>query len=215
MASIKQIGANQKNARKSTGPKSSAGKRRSSGNALKHGLTADQVVLPSENIAAFEEILNGLEKELNPETVLQRMTFERIVSAIWRLRRVIHFERELFRFERLQRELNHYRSVAEGGLPIANDRDPATIMIKEAEPDWEWSESEENYMAAKEEFERDPPINGMLIRRMLVDQGITEKLSRYERSIRRNLLEDLDQFKLLKDEAADGSSFPDEPMKEC
>ena len=38
MASERQIAANRRNARKSTGPRSSAGKRRASGNAYRHGL---------------------------------------------------------------------------------------------------------------------------------------------------------------------------------
>jgi hypothetical protein len=39
MASQKQIEANRRNARKSTGPRSASGKKRASRNALKHGLT--------------------------------------------------------------------------------------------------------------------------------------------------------------------------------
>jgi hypothetical protein len=40
--------ANQTNARLSTGPKTVEGKARSRGNALKHGLTGQGVVLPDE-----------------------------------------------------------------------------------------------------------------------------------------------------------------------
>jgi hypothetical protein len=43
MASEKQIAANRANARKSTGPRSSAGKKRASLNTLRHGLTSKQV----------------------------------------------------------------------------------------------------------------------------------------------------------------------------
>ncbi|MBR1171388.1 hypothetical protein JQ571_30725 [Bradyrhizobium liaoningense] len=39
MASQSQIAANRRNSRKSTGPRSRAGKKRSSGNALRHGLS--------------------------------------------------------------------------------------------------------------------------------------------------------------------------------
>src|SRR5262249_61173318 len=39
MASERQIAANRRNARKSTGPRSSPGKKRSSHNAYRHGLT--------------------------------------------------------------------------------------------------------------------------------------------------------------------------------
>jgi hypothetical protein len=39
MASERQIAANRRNARKSTGPRSGAGKKRASRNAYRHGLT--------------------------------------------------------------------------------------------------------------------------------------------------------------------------------
>ena len=39
MASERQIAANRQNARRSTGPKSKAGRRRTSSNALRHGLS--------------------------------------------------------------------------------------------------------------------------------------------------------------------------------
>ena len=44
MTSQKQIEANRRNARKSTGPKSAVGKTRAAHNALKHGLRAEQIV---------------------------------------------------------------------------------------------------------------------------------------------------------------------------
>lgn len=200
MASEKQIKANRRNSQKSTGPKSPEGKNRSSRNALTHGLTADQVVLPCESVGAFEELREGLACELDPETVFQRLVFDRIVVSFWRLRRVFHFERELFRLERLQQELNHYRSWAEGGLPIVNDREPATIAVKESEPDWEPDEPERMYLLSKEEFASNPPLDGMVIEKLLRQKDVTEKLSRYERSIRRCLLEDLDQYRSLKEQ---------------
>jgi hypothetical protein len=43
MATEHQIAANRRNARKSSGPRSTAGKRRASRNALRHGLTAQTV----------------------------------------------------------------------------------------------------------------------------------------------------------------------------
>ncbi len=48
MATEKQIAANRRNAQKSTGPKSDAGKAKAKFNALKHGMTADTAVLPSK-----------------------------------------------------------------------------------------------------------------------------------------------------------------------
>jgi hypothetical protein len=59
MASDRNIKANRANARKSTGPRSSAGKKRASRNALRHGLTAAMRLAPSGEVGveAFAEQL--------------------------------------------------------------------------------------------------------------------------------------------------------------
>ena len=49
MTSARQIEANRANALSSTGPKSDPGKQRASQNAIRHGLTAETVILPLEN----------------------------------------------------------------------------------------------------------------------------------------------------------------------
>ena len=55
MLSEKQLKANQANAKKSTGPKTTTGKQRSRLNAVRHGLTGQVVVLPSEDMEAFNK----------------------------------------------------------------------------------------------------------------------------------------------------------------
>jgi len=54
MSNDQQIAANRLNAQRSTGPRTPAGKTRVSSNALKHGLTGREVVLPNENPDDFE-----------------------------------------------------------------------------------------------------------------------------------------------------------------
>ncbi len=49
MASDRQARANRRNAQKSTGPRTPEGKAKSRFNALKYGIHADQIVLPTEN----------------------------------------------------------------------------------------------------------------------------------------------------------------------
>ncbi len=56
MASEKQIAANRQNARKSTGPKTDAGKQRSRQNAFRHGLTAQTVIRHVESAAAYTDL---------------------------------------------------------------------------------------------------------------------------------------------------------------
>ena len=61
-----QAVANAANSRLSTGPKSEEGKRISSANATRHGLTAKQVVLPGEDAAAYEDFRTSLLADWNP-----------------------------------------------------------------------------------------------------------------------------------------------------
>src|SRR5262245_46600732 len=63
MVSERQIAANRRNARKSTGPRSGAGKKRASHNAYRHGLT-----LSIASTAAFAKQLDKLVREIAGDT---------------------------------------------------------------------------------------------------------------------------------------------------
>ena len=54
MTSFRQIKVNRNNALRSTGPKTEAGKRRSRRNAVRHGLTAETVVVALEDIEDYQ-----------------------------------------------------------------------------------------------------------------------------------------------------------------
>ena len=78
MASPKQIAANQRNAARSTGPKSAEGKAKVARNALKHGLAGHGVVLPEEMAEQIQERQVFFWKALKPDGPMQRWMFERI-----------------------------------------------------------------------------------------------------------------------------------------
>ncbi len=71
-----------------TGPRTTAGKERSSLNALKHGLTSRRVVLPYENQAEYDALLKDLLEESQPVGTLEFELVNDIAAALWRLRRV-------------------------------------------------------------------------------------------------------------------------------
>ena len=77
-----RLAANRANARKSTGPRTEAGKARSRANALKHGLTGAGVALPGEDAAAIEAMFLQAQEEFAP-TTLGGMKLVRDVAAIW------------------------------------------------------------------------------------------------------------------------------------
>lgn len=85
---VVQIEANRRNARQSTGPRTEIGKKTSSLNALRHGLTARVVVLPTEDLAAYTRFADEYLVDLAPETFPERQCAQTIIDTQWRLNRV-------------------------------------------------------------------------------------------------------------------------------
>src|SRR5208282_3067461 len=75
-----------------TGPRSDAGKERSSLNAATHGLCSERPVLPCEDPAAWDAFHDGVVQELEPVGILEHELAARIALQLWRLRRVARFE---------------------------------------------------------------------------------------------------------------------------
>jgi hypothetical protein len=94
-SSDRQIEANKLNAERSTGPRTPAGKTRVSMNAMKHGLTARDVILPNENLGDFEAFRGDLLTSLDPKGELENFLAEKIATDAWRFRRVATFEAAL------------------------------------------------------------------------------------------------------------------------
>jgi hypothetical protein len=92
MATALQVAANARNATLSTGPKTPAGKGRSSKNALRHGLRSELPVVPGERPEDWQEHLDGILRSLVPDGALERALAERVVLCLWRLRRVARYE---------------------------------------------------------------------------------------------------------------------------
>jgi hypothetical protein len=89
---VVQLEANRRNAEQSTGPRTEAGKRTSSLNALRHGLTARVVVLPTEDLAAYKSFSEEFLADLAPETFAERQCAQTIIDTQWRLNRVRSIE---------------------------------------------------------------------------------------------------------------------------
>ncbi|MCK6500053.1 MAG: hypothetical protein L6Q38_11310, partial [Nitrospira sp.] len=92
MASDRQVEANRQNALRSTGPTSPAGKARSSKNAMRHGLRSKDLVLSWESAKDFDRLAKDLEREYRPATATERILLSRLLTCIWRLRRIVVVE---------------------------------------------------------------------------------------------------------------------------
>ena len=70
------------------GPRTQIGKKTSSLNALRHGLTSRVVVLPTEDLAAYGRFSDEYLADLAPETFPERQCAQTIIDTQWRLNRV-------------------------------------------------------------------------------------------------------------------------------
>ena len=95
MTSQKQIIANRKNARKSTGPVTVQGKEIIAHNAIKHGLLSNHLLLPDESEIQLEQLRNSIFSSLAPRGELEFFLAERVLAAAWRLQRLIRIETEM------------------------------------------------------------------------------------------------------------------------
>lgn len=77
---------------RSTGPRTAAGKQRSSLNALRHGLTASSAILPSEDWAPYEDHRRSFFDEYRPATPTESQLVKELADTSWRLNRIPSLE---------------------------------------------------------------------------------------------------------------------------
>jgi len=92
-----QMNANRENAKKSSGPKTDAGKANSSRNATKHGLTAANPLLPGEEPDGLQRLRNDLCSRFRPVGDGEELLVTRIADLQWRLGRVFSHEAAIIR----------------------------------------------------------------------------------------------------------------------
>ena len=106
MTSVAKIEANRRNAVKSTGPRSMAGRCRVRWNAVKDGILSKAVIINSgwgeERPADFARLLENLREDYRPCGTIEEMLVERIAISYWRLRRVLNAE-----VGEIQKRLSH------------------------------------------------------------------------------------------------------------
>jgi hypothetical protein len=125
MASDRRIKANRANARKSTGPRSPAGKKRASRNALRHGLTAVLQLGPSEE-ATVDALAN-----LFADAVLPVSEPESVMPYVREIARW-EFELEHIRRTKLIMLEHAVQPIDPGELDASRTQDHNAAMTAEA-----------------------------------------------------------------------------------
>lgn len=112
MASERQIAANQRNAARSTGPRTEAGKARSRANATKHGLAVESTEVEIGLSPAFVERRARWAAEQKPSGEAAEWALDRAVAASLRI-------------ERCERTLDAYLTTTSARAELAWDEDRA------------------------------------------------------------------------------------------
>jgi hypothetical protein len=187
MSSLRQIEANRRNARLSTGPVTEEGKRRSRQNAVRHGLTAETVIdalEDAEDYAAFEMTVTA---EYDAQSAVERELVLRLASLLWRLRRAAAIESGLFKIQakhllqfrrRQQTHQEHQKfidSLSRYAVPtedhIQQDQDTPTIALDPGSP------------STTEPADRSDDLTRAFVRLSNLPTCPLDRLSRYEATL--------------------------------
>jgi hypothetical protein len=96
MTSPAKAESNRANAQHSTGPRTEAGRRKVSRNAVKHGLTSSTLFIRDGEREEFDAFQRDLHKRIIPNGALEDDLYARILHASWNLRRLRELEEDLF-----------------------------------------------------------------------------------------------------------------------
>jgi hypothetical protein len=97
-----QIAANQANAKLSTGPKTEEGKAASSVNAVRTALTGRTVLLPTDDVEAYQKHVVRFEAQFKPVTDREKELTQNIADTQWRLNRIFALEQGIYAVGRLE-----------------------------------------------------------------------------------------------------------------
>ena len=96
MSSPKQIEANRLNAKKSTGPRTPAGKAKSRFNALKAGIDAGAEAIPGEDADDLRALREDYYQRFTPDRPEQYALVDALIANDWLLRRLRKIEGQLW-----------------------------------------------------------------------------------------------------------------------
>ena len=96
MASEEQIRANRENAKLSHGPVTPEGKAICAKNAIKHALTGATVLLPGDDVEAYNKLVSLTFDRHRPVTEAEKAVIQTVADLEWRLLRIPTFEAGVF-----------------------------------------------------------------------------------------------------------------------
>jgi hypothetical protein len=128
MATPAQIAANRRNAQRSTGPRTQAGKDKAKLNSIKHGLAAStSVFLPHEDALRYHEMRGALLDTWHPQNAQELLLVDQICQSWWATERSSRFQNAFFANQlRTMKKRNH---VSEN--PDPNDDEGIAVSMSD------------------------------------------------------------------------------------
>jgi hypothetical protein len=127
MTSFRQIEANRRNARKSTGPVTQEGKQRSRCNAVRHGLTAETVIGALEDAEDYQAFEAAVIADYDAQSAVERELVLRLANLLWRLRRATTMETGLFEIQ-----ADHLRGFRQARQALPTSREVVHALFGRA-----------------------------------------------------------------------------------
>jgi hypothetical protein len=112
---------NRANSQHSTGPRTDAGKKRSSLNALRHGLTGHTIVMPEEDLTAYQHHAQRFFDDLKPKGAVEEQLVQALADSAWRLNRIPALETNLL-------TLGMYEQAGSIDVDIDNDQHQGEVQ---------------------------------------------------------------------------------------
>ncbi len=198
MPTQKQLEANRRNATKSTGPRTRAGKALSSRNALKHGLCAEQVLLPDEDEGEYERLGEQLIDDFSPVGALETTLVQTLAADLWRIGRIRKIEVGVLAWQLHEIESNRAYERAESYEDFAGpsmDLSMDSTIITDRE---KYDEAMAAHSRAKAEQSKEIPTLGRAFLNDAEGPNALSKISRYEAAIWRSIYRTLHELQRLQ-----------------
>jgi len=195
MASLRQVEANRRNALMSTGPQTEAGKKRSRGNAVRHGLTAETVIVGLEDAEDYKAFELSVTADFDAQTAVERELVLRLASLLWRLRRAAAIETGLLQIQsEILREAGHARATRP-----QHDRVLEAIQFGDGvRADGKWSGQGDVGHSQESPQTINAEVGRCFLRLANLDNGAFERLSRYETALWRQVGQVLITLEMLR-----------------
>ncbi len=208
MTTQKQIEANRRNSRSSTGPKTRIGRTKTKMNAMKHGLLTADLVVRGEDPVEFAGVLENLADELQPQGPLEAQLVERVAACMWRLRRLYRIEAGIFTHESLKFELDRAQDEA-GRFEEIKDE----FALEEEEYVRITDEERHGQAMARVEkavrlLQEESLALGVAFKQDAKYADAISKLTRYEAAIERSLYRALRELQRVQAARQDGQPPP-------